>query len=298
MKLKKVSKFMTAFVLSLTMICTAMPLNVNAETMQEPEVDYDFDGKQEYPKILFQYDEYGHQFMTLLSMQMVRRIGMENDYISNEIDINPFKYRGSDVRVVDLNPKDKQKEIVIDYSEDGAQSYAEVFSFKNGTLTKLATIDTYPGFTNGRTIESSMNKKTNQLEIFSCSFYPFQHTYYRKYKLENGKLKDVTPNETNANIFDKPLKIKAKKSIKVLNQKMNKKLFYINSGETLTVLATNRKSQYIKVKNSAGKIGYVPITTKEWRNDMDFDRGYGDHSLKQYPNISMYEMFDDLPSFN
>ncbi|EHL19891.1 hypothetical protein HMPREF9628_01224 [Peptoanaerobacter stomatis] len=31
---------------------------------------------------------------------------------------------------------------------------------------------------------------------------------------------------------------------------------------------------------------------------MDFDRGYGDHSLKQYPNISMYEMFDDLPSFN
>ena len=223
MKLKKVSKFMTAFVLSLTMICTAMPLNVNAETMQGPEVDYDFDGKQEYPKILFQYDEYGHQFMTLLSMQMVRRIGMENDYISNEIDINPFKYRGSDVRVVDLNPKDK---------------------------------------------------------------------------LENGKLKDVTPNETNANIFDKPLKIKAKKSIKVLNQKMNKKLFYINSGETLTVLATNRKSQYIKVKNSAGKIGYVPITTKEWRNDMDFDRGYGDHRLKQYPNISMYEMFDDLPGFN
>ncbi|MGP1488827.1 MAG: hypothetical protein ACTTIX_06435, partial [Peptoanaerobacter stomatis] len=81
--------------------------------------------------------------------------------------------------------------------------------------------------------------------------YPIQSAYYRKFMILQGKLKEVTSDEVNISYFNKKIELTAQKSIDVYsNLNFNKKSFSIRPNEKIIFVSANKKSGYIKVKNS------------------------------------------------
>ena len=204
------------------------------------------------------------------------------------------------IDIIDINKKDNQKEIVMIYgvSRQGFY-YNYIFSYKNNKIEKIAGIQS--------DVDLQIDEKNNLLLAGNnaVAAFPYEYssffgswpTIFTKYKLENNTLKNVTPDETNFNTAKGNWNVKLLKPVDVYKDtKATKKLFTSKSGEKLTILSGNLKEKYLKVKNSKGNIGYVPILLSEeprplitLEENNNYYYGYswnGVKALKQYPNIN------------
>ena len=175
------------------------------------------------------------------------------------------------MKVIDINPDDKQKEIMLMLSAtDSFYNEIQLYSLVNGKILFLGKVEGVSDIDN-----VAVNKKTKRLEVMSETYYPMQSSYYRKFMIVDGKLKEVTNDEVNLSYFNEKIILTAQKSIDAYsNLNFNKKSFLIKPSEKISFISANEKLGYIKVKNSQGKIGY--IQTKKSAD------GYR-YALKQYP---------------
>ncbi|EHL11052.1 hypothetical protein HMPREF9629_00589 [Peptoanaerobacter stomatis] len=219
---------------------------------------------------------------------------IQSDYILFEM----HKFYAVDI--IDINKKDNQKEIVMIYSSTRLGRNSIILTYKNNKIEKIAEIQSDD-------MDFQIDTKNNLLLAGNSwgvrfpyeynSFFGSWPTTFTKYKLENNTLKNVTPDETNFNTSKGNWNVKLLKPVDVYKDtKATKKLFTSKSGEKLTILSGNLKGKYLKVKNSKGNIGYVPILlseeprpliTLEENNNYDYSYSWNAvKALKQYPNIN------------
>lgn len=202
----------------------------------------------------------------------------------------PILYQ--DLKVIDINPKDKQKEILLlkgnPYVEGATQ--ADIYSFHDGKLKLLGRIS---GIMDR---DIKVNSKTNYVEAQSYHYHPIQYTYYMKYKLENGTLKMVNENEIQMSGLDKSITPTTQKNLQVYSdKKCTKVAFTLKAKEKFTVLAGSEKEKYLKVKNAKGKTGYLPLQV--------FVKSYDGEPfeiwrLKQYKTIDIYDVLKGIQVWN
>lgn len=284
MKILNLKKFMVFCILNFVVVFGFF-VDVNAESMSTGEYDLDFDGNMEFIKLDVSLEEPNIRIPWAMHIQY----NQKNDIVPgfhDSVDIpNKDKLAIEKIMVMDINPKDKQKEIVL-YLTSTESIYQEllIYSFTNGKINYLGAIKDINVVLGDRP-PFGLNKKLNRLEVMKYWFYPFQSSYYEKYIIDKGKLKKISEVDINLSYFDKPISLKAQKRIDVYNSaKFDKKAFVIKPNEKFIVLSANQKNSYIKVKNLSGKVGYVKI--------VKFDEY--DYSLKQYPKTPI-EGNDDSP---
>ena len=204
------------------------------------------------------------------------------------------------IDIIDINKKDNQKEIVMIYEATRQGFYYNyIFSYKNNKIEKIAGIQSDVDLQTDEknNLLLAGNKAVAAFPAEYSSFFGSWPTIFTKYKLENNTLKNVTPDETNFNTSKGNWNVKLLKPVDVYKDtKATKKLFTSKSGEKLTILSGNLKGKYLKVKNSKGNIGYVPILlseeprpliTLEENNNYDYSYSWNAvKALKQYPNIN------------
>lgn len=268
--------------LSLTLGLFLLTVHADAETITSDKYDLDLNGTKEWVKLYVdRIDEY-----IAIPSYMEIQYNIPTDIVPDTydgIDIpNENKLSYSKMKVIDINPNDKQKEIMLMlHSTEYFYNEIQLYSFVNGKIKYLDKIESVSDFEN-----VGVNKKTNRLEVISETDYPIQSTYYRKFMILQGKLKEVTSDEVNISYFNKKIELTAQKSIDVYsNLNFNKKSFSIRPNEKIIFVSANKKSGYIKVKNSQGKVGY--IQTKK------SSEGYG-YELKQYLGVHI-EGDDESP---
>lgn len=265
-----------AFIVSIFSVSYAEQKDISIKT------DLDMDSKQEM--IMLKVDEWWidqeSSFPTLTGIGVADG---ENSEMIDYIDFlenpdTPLAYY--ETKVIDINPKDKQKELLILRNSVFEPSMeAEIYTFKNQKLHLLGKV---AGIFNG---DIKVNAKTNRLEVFSNEYLPIQHTYYRTYAIEGGKLKEVTGSEIAMKGLGKEIKPVVHKELNVYSdKKCSKNSFTVKPKEKVTVLAYSNSGKYLKVKNRAGKVGYLPLVAFHKNDD-----GYvfPIWRLKQYPNTDM-----------
>lgn len=189
-----------------------------------------------------------------------------------------------DLKIIDINPKDKQKEVLLLKSHPyfGIATEADIYSFQDGKLKLLGRIS---GIMDR---DIRVNPKTNYIEAQNYDYHPIQYTYYIKYKLENGTLKMVNEDEVQMLGLKKPITPTTQKSLQIYSdKKCSKKAFTLKAKEKFTVLAGSEKGKYLKVKNAKGKVGYLPLQVFVKSYDGD---SFNIWRLKQYKNIDIYEV--------
>lgn len=267
-----------AFIVSAFSVSSAAPKDISIRA------DLDMDSKQEM--IMLTVDEWSidqeYSFPTLTGIGVKSADG-ENSEMIDYIDFlenpdTPLAYH--ETRVIDINPKDKQKEILI-LKNSAFEPWvgAEIYAFQDQKLRLLGKI------TDILDMDIKVNTKTNRLEVWSNYYLPIQHTYYRTYAVEGGKLKEVKGSEITIKGLGKEIKPTVHKKLNVYSDtKCSKKSFTVKPKEKVTILAYSNSGKYLKVKNRSGKVGYLPLVV--------FHKNYDDYALsiwrlKQYPNIDM-----------
>ncbi|MDO4794174.1 MAG: hypothetical protein Q3993_08315 [Filifactor alocis] len=198
----------------------------------------------------------------------------------------PLVYQ--DLKIIDIDPKDKQKEVLLLKSNPyfGIATEADIYSFQEGKLKLLGRIS---GIMDR---DIRVNPKTKYIEAQNYHYHPIQYTYYAKYKLENGTLKTVNENEVQMLGLKKPITPTTQKSLQIYSDKKGtKKAFTLKAKEKFTVLAGSEKEKYLKVKNAKGKVGYLPLQVFVKSYDGD---SFSIWRLKQYKNIDIYEVLKGI----
>lgn len=261
-------------ILSLMLSVSVLTIYSDAQNITSDKYDLDLNGTKEWVKL---YVDRIDKDISIPSYMEIR-YNIPTDIVSNiydGIDIPNEKgllcyYK---MKVIDINPDDKQKEIMLMLSAiDYFYNEIQLYSLVNGKILFLGKVEGVSDIDN-----VAVNKKTKRLEVMSETYYPMQSSYYRKFMIVDGKLKEVTNDEVNLSYFNEKIILTAQKSIDAYsNSNFNKKSFLIKPSEKISFVSANEKLGYIKVKNSQGKIGY--IQTKKSAD------GYR-YALKQYPNV-------------
>ena len=261
-------------ILSLMLSVSVLTIYSDAQNITSDKYDLDLNGTKEWVKL---YVDRIDKDISIPSYMEIR-YNIPTDIVSNiydGIDIPNEKgllcyYK---MKVIDINPDDKQKEIMLMLSAtDYFYNEIQLYSLVNGKILFVGKVEGVSDIDN-----VAVNKKTKRLEVMSETYYPMQSSYYRKFMIVDGKLKEVTNDEVNLSYFNEKIILTAQKSIDAYsNSNFNKKSFLIKPSEKISFVSANEKLGYIKVKNSQGKIGY--IQTKKSADEYRY-------ALKQYPNV-------------
>lgn len=261
-------------ILSLMLSVSVLTIYSDAQNITSDKYDLDLNGTKEWVKL---YVDRIDKDISIPSYMEIR-YNIPTDIVSNiydGIDIPNEKgllcyYK---MKVIDINPDDKQKEIMLMLSAtDYFYNEIQLYSLVNAKILFLGKVEGVSDIDN-----VSVNKKTKRLEVMSETYYPMQSSYYRKFMIVDGKLKEVTNDEVNLSYFNEKIILTAQKNIDAYsNLNFNKKSFLIKPSEKISFVSANEKLGYIKVKNSQGKIGYI-------QTEKSAD-GYR-YALKQYPNV-------------
>lgn len=235
-------KNLSKIVLLASLIVGLSSYTSNAQTVTKSE-DLDMDGKTDNIVLTVEKDAFFGQLYKSVSIN------------GKSFDLS--QYNANKFSVLDINSKDKQKEIVFTSMGEDSMGDAYIFTYKNKNLEKIGNLSVKGG-------DLQVNTKLNRVEIQKYTNFASDYVqYYEKYTIENGKLKNITPDEKN--LFSEPhpkkiLKYKMSKSLNTFSDaKMKKAGETVKPGEIITILAFNTKADYFKIKTSSGKIGYVPI---------------------------------------
>lgn len=164
-----------------------------------------------------------------------------------------------DVKIYDFNKNDKSLEIVY-FGGIDSQNATKILKFKNNKCMvsktyKDAEIKTYDPKTGMITFQEYDRGRyesfTNAIGCFGI---------YDKVKIKGYNISNQ--NTTNTDSSTKKNKyVAAKKLTAYTSTSGKKKAFTINKGSKVYIhaLYKNGNSKYIKVKNSAGKYGYVKV---------------------------------------
>ena len=168
-------------------------------------------------------------------------------------------YYSYNVKIYDFNNKDKSVEIVLEWAGD-SECATRILKFKNNTckVNKFyydASVSSYNPSTGMLSLSESelgrFSKFTHAIGCFSC----FDKVKVNGYTLSN----QLTANTHS--VVRKNKYIAAKNLTAYTSTKGTKKAFTIkkDSYTHIYALYQNGNKRYIKVKNSAGKYGYVKI---------------------------------------
>lgn len=285
----KIRKLLSIFCLSFVLLTTLGFTVSNAIQVKKDTVsaDMDFDGKKE--NIILEYSE---------QMEILKALNLKVG--KTTLSLKDYNIYGSDfgIDVVDINTKDKQKEILFSHFIDG-DSNVEVFSYKNSKIVHIGTIEKSISI-------PAVNKKLNQLEVQSSAYFDSYVNYVKKYKIIDGKLKETTTDERNISLYDgkksKPWEVIFKKSLKTYtDKKFTKQSFTINPKDKLTILSANQKELYLKVKNSKGQIGYIPMIIEEYssyENEFLLPLRFKEYpQIGSSPEMPMFDIIETIISY-
>lgn len=199
--------------------------------------------------------------------------------------------------VVDLDPKDNKKELVV-YKQIPSHgipySIAEMFHYENGSFVSLGEIEA--GYM--MTLEEAVfdpKEKTVSFETDSysvCSFY-----YVETYQLQKKQIVNITENEKEMFIYNdngerKPITCNVIGTAKIYGSpKLDNVIYELQLGDEVTFLSTT--DQWVKVRVSNGRVGYLKNI---WTEDIDGE-AYGRYIFDGDPNKFPDEVFEDLPAW-
>lgn len=257
--------------------------------------DLDFDGRNERIEFVKGAKVDGIYFEEALKQMDIYEKNKNGKYV--KVDTVKFSSKEpsflENVEVLDLNKKDRQKEVIVDIAHmDGDTPEVMVFDFKNNKLKNLRTIGTIH---NTNFEEPYMfHESGSTFVVFGMSYSPIQHIESKEFKLINGILKDVTPDETDPLAFSAPrhplIRLKATMKIKTYkDNKFTKSSFTIQPGDEVYVIIKHKNGTYIKVGNLEGQEGYIPITPKK-NPDTSIPRLKYIYFLRDYKNVTIDNM--------
>ena len=257
--------------------------------------DLDFDGRNERIEFVKGAKVDGIYFEEALKQMDIYEKNKNGKYV--KVDTVKFSSKEpsflENVEVLDLNKKDRQKEVIVDIAHmDGDTPEVMVFDFKNNKLKNLRTIGTIHNTYMGRSYMFSDFDKV--LTVFGMSYSPIQHIESKQFKLINGILKDVTPDETDTYGFSGPrhpfIRIKATMKVKTYkDNKFTKVGYTIQPGEYILVTAKGRDGKYLKAINDYSDDLYIPITPKK-NPDTSIPRLKYIYFLRDYKNVTIDNM--------
>ena len=171
-------------------------------------------------------------------------------------------YEDCIVRIYDLNKKDKTLDIVATIKEEDGYNQTRIIKFKNNVCKidktwNAAIINSYNSSTGMVTFkEDNRGRYSNFEKVMGC-FEIFDNVKVNGYKTYNQYTADTSKT------VNKHKYISAKNLNAYTNTNGNKKAFTIKKNSKVYVYAIyqNGNKKYIKVKNSAGKYGYVKVGT-------------------------------------
>lgn len=276
----KIKQILNSFCLSIIMSTLVFLSISNAATISKT-ADLDFDGKAE--KITLNYIKFDFDNkISETNVQNKLSIGK-----ASTLEVSGGLYN-TELEVIDINPNDKQKEVLVSGLMDNGLHEASLFTYKNGKIEKIGDLPTFcfPASFNNNVAKSILNKKQNQLEVCVRDYFETYFFYFRKFKIVDGKLTEVTAKEKNVTSHKlKKWEVTTKKSITAyLDENFTKKAFSTRQNEKITILTLNRDKSYFKIKNSKGELGYVPLIVEEY-----YVKG-----LKQYKDVDSFDLIKNV----
>lgn len=168
-------------------------------------------------------------------------------------------YYYHNVRIYDFNKNDKSLEIVYSWAGDSDNS-TKILKFKNNKCIvsktyKDAEIKSYDPKTGMVTLQECERGRYKSFEKAIGCFGIYDKVKIKGYNITNQNTA-TTYGSTKKNKY-----VAAKKLTAYTSVSGKKKAFTINKGSKVYIhaLYKNGNSKYIKVKNSAGKYGYVKV---------------------------------------
>ena len=219
---KKRFKILKRLSISLIICLSVLTAFADAQTISTDKYDLDLNGTKEWIQVnVKKVDEY-----TSLPEYIEIKYNAPGSSVPSSygrLDIpGKDKLAYNNIKVVDINPNDKQKEILLMLrGTEYFYNEVQLYTLTNKKLRYIGKIEYISELE-----RVGVNKKTNRLEVNAQTAFPIQSIYYRKFMMSGGKLKETTPNEVNISYFNKKIVLTAQKSINVYsNTKFNKKSF-------------------------------------------------------------------------
>lgn len=265
------------------------------------KVDLDFDGVEEELNFVGDYQDESQGWKIVRGSFQINGKKLNLKKICRPLSLDGLAggewevlFYGMDV--IDLDPTDKQRELVIFKTLHSGVPYheAELFHYRDGKIKSLGEISagTYNTFMDQEEIRIDQKKNLVTLpgeEHMICNFF-----YPSVWKLEKGKIRDISGEELQmyrGGSFTEQdrITVKAIGSLDVYGAADWKKVIYrIKPGDKVTFLSC-RPGLWVKVR-VGNKSGFLKFEIRK-ENAESYER----YILNDDPSLEPTEIFEDLP---
>lgn len=255
-------------------------------------IDIDGDGVKDNIRYVVRKDDYDNPNSSVMPSRFNKLT--IND---KEFDLNKYDLVGElqdlnnllSINIMDLDAKDKYKEIVIERPGGHINYLSDVFRYDNGELSHIGSME--------YVADSSFslgNSNDELLMPMTGGYFGFDYTFDTIYMLKDGKIVEKEQETKKIYNYDKKIVVTLKKDINLYDEKTDEKASTVlKKGDIVEFIETDQKS-WIKVKSEqTGKVGYILLT---------FDLESFNVKFKNQEELnnkiqSINDVFEDLPQW-
>ncbi len=193
------------------------------------------------------------------------------------------------IRIIDMDKKDKYKEIAIERPGEHINYLSDVFRYDHGELSHIGSME--------YTADSSFslgNSNDKLLMPITGVYFGFNYSFDSIYILKDGKIVEKEQEIKKIYNYDKKIVVTLKEDVNLFDEKTDEKAdTVLKKGDVVEFIETNEKS-WIKVKSEqTGKIGYILLSF-----DLDsFNVKFKNQEELNNKIKSINDVFEDLPQW-
>ena len=193
------------------------------------------------------------------------------------------------IRIIDMDKKDKYKEIAIERPGEHINYLSDVFRYDHGELSHIGSME--------YTADSSFslgNSNDELLMPMTGVYFGFNYSFDSIYILKDGKIVEKEQEVKKIYNYDKKIVVTLKEDVNLFDEKTDEKAdTVLKKGDVVEFIETDEKS-WIKVKSEqTGKIGYILLSF-----DLDsFNVKFKNQEELNNKIQSINDVFEDLPQW-
>lgn len=193
------------------------------------------------------------------------------------------------IRIVDLDKKDKYKEIAIERPGEHFNLLTDIFRYDNGELSHMGSMECVID-----RFSSAENSDNYLVMNMDGGYFGFNYTFDSVYSLKDGQITPSVQDSKKIYNHGKKIIVTVKEDVNFYSDKSDEKASTVlKKGDVVEFIETDEKS-WIKVKSEqTGKVGYILLTFEP----ETFKVNFKDQEELNKKIDSIRNVFEELPQW-